>query len=224
MLTTIADRATTVGRMERGLPAAGATVIVFARRPRAGAVKRRLGRSVGGARANRVYRALLNRSLAVASELAHVRRILLVAERGDRPWFSRNIGRKRWCIAVQEGDGLGERMLNAFNRYCDGQNPVVLIGSDIADCTAADLRRAVRALTSADVVIGPVADGGYWLIGMREPLAVLFAGIDWSEPTVFACTMDRVKRSKRSHRIVGRRNDIDRGRDLGILRRRSMRR
>ena len=48
---------------------------------------------------------------------------------------------------------------------------VAIIGSDIPDANAADLRAAFRALGRHDAVFGPAEDGGYWLValGPRRP-------------------------------------------------------
>jgi uncharacterized protein len=52
---------------------------------------------------------------------------------------------------------------------------------------------AARALADgeADVVIGPSDDGGYYLIGLREPRAVLFEDVPWSTAEVLAVTLAR---------------------------------
>jgi len=45
----------------------------------------------------------------------------------------------------------------------------------------------------ADLVLGPATDGGYYLIGMREPVPELFQGIPWSTPQVLKATLDRAR-------------------------------
>ena len=45
--------------------------------------------------------------------------------------------------------------------------------------TAGYVEAALDALQRADVVVGPVEDGGYCLIGMTRPRAALFEDIAW---------------------------------------------
>ena len=69
----------------------------------------------------------------------------------------------------QTGDDLGERMKLAFLRcFSEGARSVVLIGSDIPDLPARIVDEAFRALDENDAVIGPAADGGYYLIGFKR--------------------------------------------------------
>ena len=67
------------------------------------------------------------------------------------------------------------------------------IGSDCPDVTVADVEAAWEALQSHDVVLGPARDGGYWLIGLKEPRPSLFDGIAWGTDAVFAQTFDRCR-------------------------------
>ena len=83
------------------------------------------------------------------------------------------------------------RVLRRFRR-------VVLVGSDIPDATASDVRMAFRALGTADAVFGPAADGGYWLIGLgpRRP-ADLFGASRWSTEHALSDTLVQF----RHHRV-----------------------
>ena len=82
-------------------------------------------------------------------------------------------------------------MKNAFQRcFSDGFASVVLIGSDIPDLPPEIFAEAFAALDNSGAVIGPAADGGYYLIGFRKETFVpeVFGGIAWSTGTVFAET------------------------------------
>ena len=72
------------------------------------------------------------------------------------------------------------------------RSPIV-IGSDCPVLDAAYLRSAAVAVARADLVTGPVADGGYVLIGMRQPRPELFLRMAWSTSTVHAETLARAK-------------------------------
>ena len=85
-----------------------------------------------------------------------------------------------------EGD-LGARMLAAI-----GERPTLVIGTDCPALTPAHLQEAAVALTRADVVLIPAADGGYVLIGARKPQPALFDNMAWGTDTVLAETRARV--------------------------------
>ena len=77
----------------------------------------------------------------------------------------------------QEGGNLGERMSNAMQEmYRQGAGGCILMGSDLPNIMADDIRLAESALSSSDAVFGPSADGGFWLIGLRTPFPKVFEG------------------------------------------------
>lgn len=76
---------------------------------------------------------------------------------------------ERAAYFQQEGDGLGERMSNAISYVLQiGYDSCVLIGADIPEIRAGDFRQAFAVLEKWDVVFGPAADGGYYLVGMKK--------------------------------------------------------
>ena len=62
--------------------------------------------------------------------------------------------------------------------------------------------------------IGPAADGGYWLLGLREGIAGVFEGIDWSTDRVFAQTMARLNDAGIAPVVLPELADCDRPEDL----------
>jgi glycosyltransferase A (GT-A) superfamily protein (DUF2064 family) len=52
---------------------------------------------------------------------------------------------------------------------------------------------ALLSAGSADVVLGPCDDGGYYLVGVRAPRPALFDGIPWSTGGVLAATLERAR-------------------------------
>lgn len=183
------------------------TVVVFARAPRLGAVKRRLARDIGDRAALRFHRATLFRLLRQLAADRQFRTVLaLTPDRARVPLPVR-------VPALPQGRGdIGQRMHRAFQRFPGGR--VVVIGSDIPDASAADVAAAFRALGRADAVFGPAADGGYWLVGLgpRRP-ARPFARARWSSEHALADTLAnfagrRVARLRMLH-------DVDTAADWG---------
>src|SRR6185369_1784929 len=69
--------------------------------------------------------------------------------------------------------------------------PVIVIGTDIPGLTPDHVAVAFRRLASAEFVIGPATDGGYWLFGARRrPLPRgVFAGVRWSTADALVDTL-----------------------------------
>jgi rSAM/selenodomain-associated transferase 1 len=163
------------------------TVIVFARAPRLGAVKRRLARDIGDRAALRFHISTLT---ALLRELSACRRFdVLLAVTPDRARFRLPVRVQR----IEQGYGdLGGRMARALGGYRRGR--VALMGCDIPQAGAADLRDAFRRLGTADAVFGPAVDGGYWLIalGPRRP-ADFFGDARWSTEHALADTLEQFR-------------------------------
>ena len=68
---------------------------------------------------------------------------------------------------------------------------VVLVGADIPALDARHAAAAFRLLGSHNLVFGPAADGGFWLVGARHPrrLPPLFERVRWSGPDALADTL-----------------------------------
>jgi rSAM/selenodomain-associated transferase 1 len=157
-------------------------LILFARAPRLGTVKRRLAAGIGAVPALRFYRNALAASLRKFSNLPGFQTVIAITP--DRS----KIGAPGWAVIGQGQGDLGVRMQNVFRRF--PRRLVVLVGVDIPGLAATDIRAAVTALRGADAVFGPAADGGYYLVGMgaRRP-AKPFAGVRWSSEHALADTL-----------------------------------
>jgi uncharacterized protein len=187
------------------------TVIVFARAPRLGTVKRRLAGDIGDRAALRFHRATLT---ALLRDLAARRRFnVVLAVTPDRVRIRLPVRVRR----IDQGDGdLGARMARALRRY----RRVALMGCDIPDAGAPDVLAAFRGLGNTDAVFGPAEDGGYWLIalGPRRP-ANLFGTSRWSTEHALADTLLQF----RHHRVgfIRRLADVDTVADYAAWARRS---
>ncbi len=186
------------------------TVIVFARAPRLGAVKRRLARDIGDRAALHFHRSTLAR---LARALAADRRFrTLLAVTPDRLGFRLPARLPR--IGQGRGD-LGRRMHRACTRFPRGR--VAIIGSDIPDAGPSDLVAVFRALGRAEAAFGPAEDGGYWLVALspRRP-ARPFSRVRWSSEHALADTLANFR--GRRIAFLRRLDDVDTAADLAKLR------
>jgi uncharacterized protein len=90
--------------------------------------------------------------------------------------------------------GLGASLFDAAeDLLAAGYGAACLVNADSPTLPTAVLIEAARALAlSGDrTVLGPAADGGYYLIGLKQPHRRLFEDIDWSTGRVLRQTLDR---------------------------------
>ena len=176
-------------------------VIVFARVPRLGSVKRRLARGIGDRSALRFHVQVLDRLLRDLARERSFRTLAALTPDRARMRLPARVRR----IAQGNGD-LGQRMQHAFAQFPRAR--VALVGCDIPDLGVADLHAALRALGRADAAFGPAEDGGYWLAAMspRRP-ARPFAAVRWSGEHALADTLANFR--NRRVALLRRLDDID---------------
>jgi rSAM/selenodomain-associated transferase 1 len=170
-------------------------LVIFAKAPRLGAVKRRLAAGIGPVAALRFYRDNTARLLRRLSRDTRWRCwIALTPDRavaGPRFWHVES------TRIAQGGGDLGRRMARPFAHLPPG--PVVIVGSDIPAIMPAHIMAGFRVLGQTDIVFGPATDGGYWLFGSRRrplPRGAL-AGIRWSTEHALADTLASLPRRLR---------------------------
>jgi uncharacterized protein len=187
-------------------------VIIFARAPRLGAVKRRLAAGIGARGALRFYRRML---AATAWPIARDRRwrtVLAITPARARADWARLAPPGTQRMGQVTGD-LGQRMEKALALF----PRAILIGSDIPGLGPADIAAGFRALGRADAVFGPALDGGYWLVGFgpRRPHKP-FTKVRWSSPHALADTMANFH--ARRVALLPPKRDVDSAEDLAALR------
>jgi rSAM/selenodomain-associated transferase 1 len=188
-------------------------LVVFARAPRLGAVKKRLARDLGAMAALRFHRAQLAATARPLARDGRWRMVLAVTpDRATARWLD---FAPRGAARVPQGRGdLGARMFRALRRAPEA----VLVGCDIPGLVPADVAAAFRALGRADAVFGPAEDGGYWLVGLgpRRP-ARPFARVRWSSEHALADTLANF--AGRRVALLRRLRDVDTVEDLRAVRR-----
>jgi hypothetical protein len=165
-------------------------VLVFAKAPTPGRVKTRLCPPCTVEQAALVAAAALRDTLdAVDDAMGASRRVLVVdhpsaggapdEDTVDTPLWPR----PGWDVVGQREGGLGERIGHAFvDTAVDGWSSL-LIGMDTPQVTGALLASSAAMLHGAGAVLGPAADGGWWLLGLHDPSwASMLAAIPTSRP------------------------------------------
>lgn len=186
------------------LPPLPPRVVIFARWPEPGKVKTRLATAYGAEAAARVYRRMLDHTLSVTKQSGLPVELRVTGASRER--FEAEFGPGLAISEQGEGD-LGERLARV-------EPPALVIGSDLPGLTPGLLREGADALAAHEVVIGPAGDGGYWLIGLRQPMPWLFTGMAWSTPNVLSKTMARLDARGIEHLLLAELADVDEPDDL----------
>jgi uncharacterized protein len=198
-------------------------LIVFAREPIPGATKTRLCPPLDPAAAAALYACFLGDVLALASGLPGVEPVIAYTPATAGPFFARVA--PEIAAFPQQGADLGARMDLALARFLaaerehGGEPPVaVLIGSDFPSLPPAYLLAAFARLEAgADAVFGPADDGGYYLVGLREPQPRLLREVPMSTPTVLADTLALAEKQSLRVALLPGWYDIDSAEDLRRL-------
>ena len=189
-------------------------VLLFTKFPQPGLVKTRLGQAVGAENAAQLQKAFIEDELRM---LAGIGADVTLCCDPFRPLadYERLFG-PGITYRPQQGADLGERMLRALHlALLENTEAAVLIGSDLPDLPGTHVREAFTALRSAQVCLGPATDGGFYLLGLREPLpADIFKGVAWSGPQVLKKTLANCEPRGVSHRLLPAWPDVDTVDDL----------
>lgn len=195
-------------------------LIFFTRYPEPGRAKTRLVPALGETGAAALHRRLANHCLARLSPLWESSGLSLTVfytggnEQQMQDWLP---GVK---LVRQQGVGLGERMITAFNQARrQGAKRILLVGSDCPDLSAAIIRQGLADLLVHDLVVGPTHDGGYYLIGISADytpasLRRLMTNIRWGTADVLRETLNRIRMAGNSCALLPLLHDIDRPQDL----------
>jgi uncharacterized protein len=148
-------------------------LVVLAKAPRPGRVKTRLCPPCTPENAARIAAAALTDTVAAVTATPAARRTLVVDGAYPAP--------TGWVARPQRGDDLGERLAHAFTDTALPGVPTLLIGMDTPQVTPAGLTSAAAALADVDAVLGLAADGGWWALGLRDPVhAAVLPGVPMS--------------------------------------------
>jgi uncharacterized protein len=191
-------------------------IIVFTRCPIPGKVKTRLIPALGARGAAELHRHLTEYTIRQVTNFRRQRPEVGLEIRftgGSREQF------QSWLPAGKpaeqaEGD-LGARLSRAFaDAFSRGLRRVIAVGSDCPALSPAILAEALARLHDHDLILGPAADGGYYLIGLRLAPAGLFTDIPWGTAAVLAETLKRAAVSAFSVSLLETLADVDRPEDL----------
>jgi uncharacterized protein len=184
-------------------------LIIFVRNPELGKVKTRLAASIGDTKTLDIYTYLLQHTYEVADSIYADKFIFYTDAINENDLWN------DYYKLVQSNGDLGERMEKAFQFVFNlGYTSACIIGSDCLDLNKEILNQAFSNLKNNDVVIGPAADGGYYLLGMNTVENPLFENKKWSTNSVFESTINDCKNKNLTYHLLETLTDIDTEDDL----------
>ncbi len=195
---------------------------IMAKAPCPGKVKTRLNPPLTPEQASDLNACFLRdtvASLHAATLAAPAEWIISYTPIGEEAAFD-GILHKGALLIPQRGDGFGERLLaTAQDLFACGFAAVCLIDSDSPTVPTSQFVAAATTLLREGerAVLGPSMDGGYYLLGMRRPIAELFQEIAWSTEVVASQTLDRAAEINLPVEVLWLWYDVDDAESLGRL-------
>ena len=194
-------------------------IILFTRFPQPGRVKTRMIDRLGPQGAAQLHTQMTEQVICQIQPALQTGKIQLLiyycggSQQEMADWLGRNC-----TLCIQKGSDLGRRMKHAFAQTIQqGAERILLIGSDLPDINSDIITSGLKKLNSHDLVLGPTADGGYYLIGLRAPgntNTILFNSINWGTDQVLEQTLTQAEKGGLSYTLLPQLHDIDRPEDL----------
>jgi uncharacterized protein len=198
-------------------------LVIFAKAPIPGEVKTRLCPPLTPDEAATLHGSfvldMLERTkLAVTKLQLPFHRYLACAPSSELVFFKIMEERQGVRLLDQVGEDLGQRMHRTFvDLFARGYKQVIIVGTDVPTLPLSVYQEAFAMLGRSDVVLGPALDGGYYLIGLKQPAEKLFTGVPWSADQVLAVTQQQAKQLGLSVGLTTAWRDVDALADLQSL-------
>jgi glycosyltransferase A (GT-A) superfamily protein (DUF2064 family) len=170
-------------------------VVIMARAPRRGQVRRALEPLLGADRCAALQATLIKTTVAWAHQVApHA--VHIAHDPPDSAAEIRLLA-PGTILFPQNGDGIAGRLADAAARvFARHAGPLLIVWPDLSRFRLDHARAALDDLSAGcDVVLGPALEGGFYLIGINRPLPKLFALPEqaWRSPDAMALALAAVR-------------------------------
>jgi rSAM/selenodomain-associated transferase 1 len=193
-------------------------LIIFTRYPEPGKTKTRLIPALGDVGAAHLQKQMTEHTMLQVQELQKTIAVSVEVRfaGGNLQLMQTWLGCDVIYQPQSEGD-LGERMMRSLLASSQsGAEQVIIIGTDCPGVNNQILATALEQLHTCDLVLGPAIDGGYYLIGLQQPIPELFSNIPWGTDQVFSQTVDIAQKLNLATVYLSPLADVDRPEDLLI--------
>lgn len=182
-------------------------LVVFTKNPVAGKVKTRLAKDIGNTMALKVYMQLLKHTRIITQDLEFCENKIFY----DEFIPARDNWKEEYYDKYLQGEGdLATKMRNAYKTMFDeGYKRVIIISPDCPELTGARIKQAFAILRNKDFVIGPLKDGGYYLLGMSEYSPEVIDNMEFGTGNTCAETIKRFEEIGASYKELPETYDVD---------------
>lgn len=191
-------------------------LIVFTRYPEPGKAKTRLAHALGDHGSADIQKKLTEDTLSKVRKFQQAYAVdIKVYYTGSDLQRMKNWLGPGFSFQSQGKGDLGDRLAEACSSaFRQGYKRLVIIGSDCPDLAPTHFEQAFAALYDKDLVLGPAADGGYYLIGLNGEYNSLFTGIPWGSGAVLEQTLNNAEKLGLAIATLETLSDVDRPEDL----------
>jgi rSAM/selenodomain-associated transferase 1 len=191
-------------------------LIIISKYPEKGAVKTRIN-GLSDEQRVALYDRLLNTTMSKLSFIPGVDTFMAFAPSDAEEYFSRF----SVDLIPLDKDDLGRSMYQAFCFvFQQGYEKVSLAGADIPDLSVSIINDSFNKLSENDLVFGPAKDGGYYLVGMKEPVGEVFRNIPWSSSKTLEASIKNAEQAGYTVGLITTLSDIDTiedAKELGLI-------
>ena len=195
------------------------TTVVLAKAPVPGRVKTRLCPPATAEQAATLAAAALLDTLDAAAGVPGDTVVAITGSRVDAVGADELTDRlDRVGVVEQRGDGLAERIgaAHADAAALHPGRPTLQVGMDTPQVSAGLLARCAARLAApgVDAVLGPAADGGWWVLGLNDPAAAtLLTGVRMSADDTGERTVAALRDAGLTVALVETLTDVDTAED-----------
>src|SRR5215469_9713083 len=214
-------RSVSASRLAPQRASSSSAVVIMAKASVAGAVKTRLVPPLTDEEAaafNTCCLADIAANVVAAAQIEPIQAFVAYAPPGSEPFFATLLPDLQLLPPTEPT--IGRSLVHAAQHlFAADYGSVCLINSDSPTLPTRVLVEAVRHLRRPGdrVVLGPAADGGYYLIGLKQFHRRLFEDIDWSTERVFQQTIARAAEIGLAAAVLPEWYDVDDDQALAIL-------
>ena len=189
-------------------------LLIFTKSPVLGEVKTRMQPEYTQEQSLKLHKSMMLNTLSLSHRLNDLDVELCCSPNRNSSFFLQCENTYPVTLSDQQGCDLGERMAFSMSVALQTHDKVIIIGTD---CPAIDeeyIEQAVQALNKVDAVIGPAADGGYVLLGLRKFSLELFKDFSWGTESVLNQTRKVLTDLSWTFQELATMHDVDRPEDL----------
>jgi rSAM/selenodomain-associated transferase 1 len=166
-----------------------------------------------------LYRCFLKDTLALMASVPGTDTVISYTPEGSEHYFNGIVSNGARLLA-QRGESFGDKLFHALaDLLGEGYSSAAIMDADSPTLPRQYLVRAFEELSRAGdrVVLGPASDGGYYLIGVKQPHRRLFDRITWSTEMVLGQTIERAREIGLEVVLLPEWFDVDNGDELRRL-------